>query len=41
MGALGAEDVQARGEVHHQDHPDAEQDEGDRPTLQVSSCQRP
>ena len=37
---LAAEDVPARREVHPEDHPDAEQDEGDRPSLQVPAGQR-
>ena len=36
---LAPQDVQAGGEVHPEDNSDAEQDEGDRPALQVPSSQ--
>ena len=37
---LAPQDVPAGREVHPEDHSDAEQDEGDRPSLQVAACQR-
>ena len=37
---LAAQDVSPGGEIHPEDDSDAEQDEGDRPSLQVPSGQR-